>query len=53
MTLSEVKSILGSGKEDARSGSMKIYTWQGGVVGFKAISVTFEDDRVTSKAILD
>jgi hypothetical protein len=53
MTLAEVEDILGKGKEMASSGNMRMMTWQGGVVNFRAVSITFEDGRVTAKAILD
>jgi hypothetical protein len=53
MTLGEVEAILGRGKEDTRSGNLRVLHWQGGVINLRAISITFEDDRVVSKAILD
>ena len=53
MTLEEVESILGKGKEDARAGNLRTMTWQGGIVNLKVVSITFEDGRVSAKAILD
>ncbi len=53
MSLAEVEALLGKGREESSSGNLRVLTWQAGVVNFRAISVSFEDDRVIGKAILD
>ncbi len=53
MTIQEVQDILGPGKEASRAGNLRVVTWQSGIVGLKIISITFENDRVAAKSILD
>lgn len=47
MTLSQVEDILGKGDLSANIGETSIFSWPGG--GFSSISVTFTDDKVSSK----
>ena len=51
MSLNKVESILGSGDENATSSyggySASVYTWSD---GFKVISITFSNGKVSAKA---
>ena len=51
MSLNKVESILGSGEENATSSyggySSSVYTWTD---GFKVISITFSNGKVSAKA---
>jgi hypothetical protein len=53
MSVGQVEAILGPGREDMRAGNLRVLHWQSGVIGLRIISITFEDDRVAAKAILD
>lgn len=53
MTYEEVQEILGPGKEVSRAGDLVVVNWEGGVLGLRVITVTFEGGRVTAKGILD
>lgn len=53
MTREDVEAILGRGKEAASADGFQGVTWQGGFLGGRVISITFEDGRVAAKAIGD
>jgi hypothetical protein len=53
MTLAEVEALLGPGKEGASAGNVRVLTWQGGFLGRRIISISFQDDKVVGKAIVD
>jgi hypothetical protein len=53
MSLAEVEEILGPGRETASAGDVRVLTWEAGALAFRAISITFENDLVTGKVILD
>jgi hypothetical protein len=53
MSLAEVEDILGRGKEGASAGNLRVFTWKGGAIGLRVISISFENDRVVAKAIFD
>ena len=52
MTIAEVQAILGSGKEAASGEGILIATWQSDGFATTIISITFQNNRVTSKAIV-
>lgn len=53
MTREDVEAILGRGKEVASGEGVLEVIWQGGLLGGRVISITFQDGRVAIKAIGD
>ena len=53
MTRQEVEALLGPGKEISSAGNLQVVNWESGVINLRVITITFEDGRVTAKAILD